>query len=127
MTKSDGLRFRKGDLIAICLVAALAVLIMLSFLLGKSDASGKAMIFLDGEAVREVDLSQNQTFVIEDRYRNEIRVEDGKIAIVDSDCPGRDCVHSGGISTQGRIIVCLPNGLEIRIVSAEEDVDFVVR
>ena len=53
-------------------------------------------------------------------------MEEGKIFIAESNCPGKDCVHSGKISTLGRILVCLPNGLEIRVVSAPDDVDFVV-
>ena len=59
-------------------------------------------------------------------YINRVEVRDGRIAIVDSDCPGEDCVHSGWISRPGRSIVCLPNRLEIR-VTGTSDVDFVVR
>ena len=59
-------------------------------------------------------------------YSNTITVEEGKIAITASDCPGEDCVHSGAIHTSGRSIVCLPNGVEVRVVSAQSDVDFVV-
>ena len=47
-------------------------------------------------------------------------------AFTESDCPGRDCVHSGSIGSTGRSIVCLPNRVEIRVISAEADVDFVV-
>ena len=127
MNQAERLRFRKGDLLAIVLVLALAVLVMVCFLSGKKASSGEAVIHLDGEKIQTVDLTENQTFVVEGRYRNEITVSDGEISVTDSNCPGQDCVHSGSISTQGRILVCLPNGLEIRITSAEEDVDFVVR
>ena len=37
-----------------------------------------------------------------------------------------DCVGCGWSNATGRSIVCLPNGLEIRIVSGQSDVDFVV-
>ena len=55
-----------------------------------------------------------------------VEIRDGAVAITHSTCPGEDCVHSGKISTLGRILVCLPNGLEIRITSAKADVGFVV-
>ena len=127
MISAAHLRFRKGDLLSVLLVAALAVAVLLCYLPPKGPSSGQAVIYLDGQVERTVDLSQDQTFTVSGRYRNVIRVENGSIRILESDCPGEDCVHSGAIHTQGRSLVCLPNGLEIRIVSAEEDVDFVVR
>ena len=127
MISAAHLRFRKGDLLAILLVAVLAVAVLVCYLPPKGPSSGQAVIYLDGEVACTVDLSSDQTIVISGRYRNEIRVENGAIFFAASDCPGEDCVHSGRIHTQGRSLVCLPNGLEIRIVSAEEDVDFVVR
>ena len=127
MNQAERLRFRKGDLLAIALVALLAVLVFVCFLSGKNEPSGVAVVYLDGEKIQTVDLMQDQTFTVEGRYRNQITVSDGAISVTDADCPGQDCVHSGSISTQGRILVCLPNGLEIRITSAGEDVDFVVR
>ena len=54
---------------------------------------------------------------------------DGKAAILESTCPGEDCVHSGWISQTGRSVVCLPNRAEVRIegVSGADDVDAVVQ
>lgn len=120
------LQFQKGDLLAIGLVIVLAVLVILCFVPQQAAETGRAVINLNGQTVETVDLSQDRTIVIEGQYRNVIRIEDGAIAVVESDCPGQDCVHSGRIHNGSRILVCLPNGLEIRIVSAEEDVDFVV-
>ena len=126
MIRTEKLRFCKGDWLAVGLVAALALAIMLCFLSGNQTSSGQAEIFLNGESIKTVDLTQDQTFVISDRYSNVITVTDGVISITQSDCPGQDCVHSGGISTLGRVIVCLPNGLEIRVIAQTGDVDFVV-
>ena len=125
MAQAERLRFQKGDLLAMGLVVVLAALVLLCFLPQNGEVSGQAVIRLNGETVETVNLSEDRTLVIEGQYRNVIRIADGKIAISESDCPGRDCVHSGSIQHRGRMIVCLPNGLEIRIVSAEEDVDFV--
>lgn len=127
MILTEKLRFRKGDWLAIALVVALAAAIVLCFLPKPGTSAGQAQIYLNGELVQTVDLTKDQTFVISNRYRNVITVSDGTIAITDSDCPGQDCVHSGSIRNPGRSLVCLPNGLEIRIVASEADVDFVVR
>jgi len=71
-------------------------------------------------------LSEDTTLEIGGKYTNLITVSDGKIAITASDCPGEDCVHSGAIHSSGRSIVCLPNAVEVRVVSQTSDVDFVV-
>lgn len=125
--QTETLRFRKGDLVAIAVVVALSLSIVCCFLFGNTAPSSHAEIYLHGELLKTVDLTVDQTFVVENRYRNTVTVADGTIAITESDCPGKDCVHSGGIHTSGRVLVCLPNGVEIRAVSTESDVDFVVR
>ena len=127
MELSEKLRFRKGDCLAIGLVIALAVAVFVCFLPGNKQPSSQAEVYLNGECIQTVDLTKDQTFTVSDRYCNVIEVSDGKISVIESDCPGQDCVHSGSISTLGRVLVCLPNGMEIRIVDAESDVDFVVR
>ncbi len=44
-----------------------------------------------------------------------VRIHDGKVWVSKTDCPTRVCVHTGKISTAGESIVCVPNGLVIRI------------
>lgn len=117
------LQFRKWDIAVIAGVLALTVLVFCLFLPGQGEAA-YAEIYLDGELVKTVSLRENQEFTVTGRYENVIAVENGKIAVTDSDCPGGDCVHIGWRADGS--IVCLPNGLEIRIVSAPTDVDIVV-
>ena len=122
----DRLKFQTGDALAIVLVVLLAAGVFLAFLPGRSQEAAQAEIYLNGERIETLLLSQDQELTINDQYSNTITVADGRIAITASDCPGEDCVHSGWISSSGRSIVCLPNGLEIRVVAQTGDVDFVV-
>lgn len=126
MIDTRKLHFRKGDLLVISLVVALAITVFLCFLPKSKGAASSAEIYLNGKCIKTVDLTVDQTFTVSDRYTNVITVKNGAIFVAQADCPGEDCVHSGKISTLGRILVCLPNGLEIRITSAPADVDFVV-
>lgn len=123
---TERLQFRKGDWFAIVLVLVLAVTVIMYFFPVNIGPADQAEIYLNGQRIKTVDLREDQIFVVEGQYRNVIQVEGGAIAVIESDCPGLDCVHSGSIRNLGRIIVCLPNGLEIRIISAPADVDFVV-
>ena len=120
------LRFQKWDIAVIAVVALLAVLLFVWFLPKETSTGTYAEIYQDGELIKTVSLAQNQTFTADGKYSNTVTVQDGKIAVTASDCPGEDCVHCGWISAAGRSIVCLPNGLEIRVVGGGSDVDFVV-
>ena len=118
--------FKIGDLLAIAVVLALAVVSFLIFLPRSGEGAVCAQIYQNGELLMTVSLDQTREIPVQGDYCNVITVGDGKIAITDSDCPGRDCVHSGTIHAPGRSLVCLPNALEIRVVFGQSDVDFVV-
>lgn len=126
MAKQEYLRFRKGDFLAIAAVILIAVLVAVGFLPKGSSDPVVAEIYQQGELVETLSLEENTSLEITGQYTNVITVENGKIAITDSNCPGEDCVHSGAIHSSGRSIVCLPNAVEVRVVAQTSDVDFVV-
>lgn len=126
MIKMEYLRFRKGDLLAVVMVVVLAVMVAVCFLPKDSSGTAVAEIYRDGELVKTLPLDEDTTLEIRGQYANTVTVENGKVAITASDCPGEDCVHSGAIHTAGRSVVCLPNGVEVRVTGQSSDVDFVV-
>lgn len=120
------LRFSKGDFLAVGIVVLAVVLTAVLVLPGLTAGdSGFARIYQNGEQIREVPLSVDQTFSIRGAYTNTVTVKDGKIAVTESDCPTNDCVHQGWRASGGAII-CLPNGVEIRL-PADADVDLAVK
>ena len=126
---NDNLRLKPGvgDLLAALLVIGLAVGLTVTLALrARGVEHTHAEIYQNGRLLMTVPLEQDREFPVEGDYRNTVTVLNGSIAITDSDCPGRDCVHSGAIRSPGRSLVCLPNALEIRVVSGQTDVDFVV-
>ncbi|WP_077366929.1 NusG domain II-containing protein [Anaerosalibacter sp. Marseille-P3206] len=58
---------------------------------------------------------------------NLIEIGDGKVRIIESDCPDKLGVKQGYISNPGEVIVCLPNRLVIEIKgdSIDEDLDYI--
>ena len=126
MNSQIRLRFQKGDILAVALVVLLAVATVLCFLPKGENTVCVAEVYRDGELVKTLELEKDQTLDIDGKYHNTVTVSGGKVAITASDCPGEDCVHSGAIRSPGRSIVCLPNGVEVRVVGASSDVDFVV-
>ncbi len=120
------LSFKKGDWIAIAIVAVLALVVGLLFLPSGGEPSDSVVqIYRDGKLLRELPLTAEETLTIQGKYENTVTIHNGTVAITHSTCPGEDCVHSGSITKAGRSLVCLPNSLEIRITGAAE-IDFVV-
>lgn len=94
------------------------------------EAAGKtADIYSDNKLIRTVSLENDDEFTVEngDGY-NIIRIRNGKISVIESDCKNQICVNQGEIDNNLFPIVCVPNGLVIRIVSvdAESGVDIEV-
>ena len=126
MNGQNCLQFQKGDILAIVLVLVLAVVTVFCFLPKADTTACEAQIYRDGQLLETLDLTRDQVLSVAGKYHNTVTVADGKVAITSSDCPGEDCVHSGAISAPGRSIVCLPNGVEVRVAGKASDVDFVV-
>ena len=120
------LRFQRGDVVAIAATLLLALSVFLAFIPKKTDGGAMAEVYLGGTLLCTVSLDVPQEFDVAAKYRNTITVKDGKIAVTESDCPGGDCMHSGWVGSSGRSVVCLPNRMEIRIISESGDVDYVV-
>lgn len=120
------LKFRGGDWLAIGAVAAMIALSAWTAVsLGGGQEAGTVQIYQNGRLAHELPLSQNATVTVGGEYANVIEIRDGAVAVVQSDCPGEDCVHSGWASTAGKTIVCIPNRVEVRVLGKSE-VDFVV-
>ncbi len=128
MQKTLRLSFQKGDWLVIIMVALLALGVMLACLPRSGGAENAVVqIYREGELIRTLPLGEDRELSVSGEYVNLVSIQDGRACILESNCPGADCVHSGWISSPGRSIVCLPNRVEIRVVGAHSDVDFVVR
>jgi len=63
-------------------------------------------------------------------YHYIIRIEPGRIRVLEADCPDRVCVVTGWLSRPGQLAACVPGRLLVRMVDASEgdpsgDVDVV--
>ena len=108
-----------------CIVALLAIcLVMSAFLLRPGEASA-AQVWSDGQLLYTLDLRVDRTVMIQtERGTNVVTVQDGCIAVTDADCPDGYCVKRG-FQGGGLQIVCLPNRLVIKFL-AETEIDAVV-
>ena len=88
----------------------------------------KVLIRRDGEVLYSLDLSKekNRTFVIPyGGSSNTIEIRDGRIRVMEAECPDKVCVRTGWLSSSAIPIVCLPNHLESSFASGDDDIDAV--
>lgn len=124
--------FRKQDIYIIAVLSAVSLLIWLTYQFFLTDGKPRAEIYYYSDLVRNVELGLgiDQRFIIEESPGVVFHLfEDGSICFEESDCPHQLCVKSGKISKPGQFAACLPNGVLLKIVAAEEkagDVDIIV-
>ncbi len=109
----------KADIILFIIIIAIAVtgIVLLS---GGGNANS-AVIRSDGQIIKEVKLDVDQSFWVGDvRFE----VKDGAIAFVESDCPGKECIHAGWLSSPGSSMACLPNKISVTL-TGESEVDAI--
>lgn len=78
-----------------------------------------ANIYQDGKCIHSIDLSKvtaAETYTVESALgTNVIRIEPGRICMLEADCPDQVCVHAGWLTDSAAPIVCLPHRLVIRL------------
>lgn len=125
------MKMKRGDramlvILTVILVSA-GVLWGIKALTVSSDVIS-AEIVQDGKLLQRILLKkgdQTREFII--KYKggyNKLRTEDGRIAVIDADCPDRDCVKRGRLKKVGDSAICLPHKLVIRL-TGESEVDGV--
>lgn len=115
--KKYGKIFKPGDLI---LLAVLIVSIVLTIVFSLGEEAPYAEIYIDGKLAYQLDLRTDKTLDILDGGMR-VEIKDGKAYVSYSDCSEQLCVHSSPVSSEGGMIVCLPNRVVIKVSSGEVD------
>jgi len=96
----------------------LCVGIIGSLLILSAPAGTAVEIVQDGKTLYEIDLTEireEQTLTIESANgTNTVWIRDGKICVIDADCPDQTCVKTGWLESASLPIVCLPHHLVIQ-------------
>jgi hypothetical protein len=116
----DFYSFSKFDLALVMLVLFFSGFLVFRTACNRARQSarpGKAEIYQASRMLESADLRKDSAFsILNGKMR--IKVEDGKIRVIDADCPQHLCVNMGGIEYSGQSIVCVPNKVLIEIKSA---------
>lgn len=122
----------KRDIILVLsmVIIAAAAFLIINFAV-KKDGS-YAVIKVDGNVIKTLDLNSGETTIEVNGYQggvNKVVINDGKVSMMEADCPDELCVKTGKISRVGETIVCLPHRVVVEIKGSQDDdfIDSVVR
>ncbi len=111
-------------------VIAFALLFLLlcggTYALYHVDTGGTVVnVYRDGACIQSIDLTavtgtQTYTFTDEDGHENVLQIENGKIRMIEANCPDQVCVDTGWVNSSLKPIVCLPARLVIQIETDAE-------
>ena len=110
------------DIILVCAVVIIALILLVVFNINKTDGA-VFEITVNGESYGKYSLFTDRTINVGGIC--EVCVSDGEVYMKSSTCKGGDCVHSKPISKSGQTIICLPNGVVIRVLG-ESGADAVI-
>lgn len=110
----------KGDLLLVVVLVLIGVgaLFYNQVIVPKKGQATKVIIEIDGQIVQELDLSKDVNGLrLETKHGfNTVEIKDGKVRVVEADCPDLLCVHTGWREHVGQLIVCLPHYFVVKIV-----------
>lgn len=96
----------------------LASLLFLLFFAAQGEKS-EAIISVNGEECYRINLQEERELTVKSRWgSNTISVKNGKIAVLEADCPTQICVLRG-YQNSGIPIICLPHRLVISFADSE--------
>ncbi len=117
---------RKKIICAIIIAAVLAVSFgVIAIRCFSAGGERIAYIYSEDTLIRTIDLNavdKPYSFTVTNSSggSNTIEVRQGEIGVTDATCPDAVCKKTGFISSPALPVVCLPNGLVIKIGSSKE-------
>lgn len=112
-------------IIVTLIVLASVSLFALKIYRNKDFSKKYVQIKVQGEIYKTFDLNKSTNMddiiVTTKLGTNVIKVKDGKVGIIDADCPDQICVKSGWIDRPGENLVCLPHKVVIEIKGQSKD------
>lgn len=102
---------KKGDIIIISAVLALAVAIGVFYFSGKNNAT-TVEISRNNKVLYSLPLSEDNEI---DINTNTIIIKNGSVWVENANCKNQICVNHKPINQKGEIIACLPNKVIVEI------------
>ncbi|MBQ8227701.1 MAG: NusG domain II-containing protein [Clostridia bacterium] len=116
--------FSRYDLLVLIVISALAIILLIPNLFTSDTLT--ATISVDGEIVESVDLSKAAGFreiKIQSDPAVKVRIENGRICVIEAECEDKLCVNCGWLETDGAMAVCLPAKVVVSVDGKNADTE----
>ncbi|MBM2839917.1 MAG: hypothetical protein HW412_445 [Bacteroidetes bacterium] len=109
-----------GDKVLLALLVCLAAGSFLA--VGSFAIEGNTVLVqVDGRTVHKASLFENRIFPVSGAEGAlTIEIRGGRVAVTEAECPNHVCVRTGWRSRGGDVIVCVPNKVVVRILTADQ-------
>ena len=115
---------KKHDIILLAVIVI--VLLPIAILLLNTGKGATAVVKSDGKVIDTLSLYKNGTFTYKNNNGyNIVEVTDGKVRVIEADCPNQDCVNKGYIKRNNESVICLPHKFEVTIKSKDNEYDVI--
>lgn len=95
--------------------------VLFAIILFSGEAGGEVEIARGGKVIGVYQLSQDQNLDIgENDAFNRLQIKDGKVKMLEANCPDQYCVRHQAIYRTDESIICLPNKVVVTIKKGEE-------
>lgn len=124
---------KKGDIIFVVFILALALAGMAAINVVKNSSADKSLVAVVKqrdkiiERINLANVTEQRRIEVDGLYNESILVEKGRIRFEDADCPDRICVNTGWLEKVGDIAVCIPNQVMIRIEGSSGELDGIAQ
>lgn len=115
-------KMRVSDVVLIVIMLILSLsLYFIYYEYGKNNEGKQVIVTLNGKEYGRYSINENKSFEVKSSGFNKIEIKDGRVYVVDADCPDKYCINHDGISKKGESIVCLPHKLVVEVSDDEID------
>lgn len=114
-----------GDLLVALVILILAAALAVP-LFPRAEQALTVQVVLDGELIlsrRLDDLDEPVRFPVEGAYPLTLELSREGVRVLETACPGEDCLRTGMIARAGRQIICLPNRLVVTLEGGPSSYD----
>lgn len=112
---------KKRDLLLIAAILAAAAIGFFANSLARQKPASRVEVSVDGEITETFDLNKDTDTIIHGFKggTNHLIIKDGVVWVSEASCPDKICVNQGRITSNGQVIVCLPNRMIVKVVAPE--------
>ncbi len=111
---------KKWEIILFAVIAAACVVFLAVRYLTQEEGA-TVVIEVNGQEFGTYPLNKDQEIEINDT--NVLVIADGEAFMTEANCPDRLCISQGAISSNGQMIICLPNRVIVQVVDEREDAE----